>query len=157
MNVPCILGVDPGLKGAIAFYFPDAPDRVSVFDMPVVAGEVDPANLAALIRQFAPTHAVIELVHSMPKQGVSSAFKFGEGCGVVRGVISTLGISSSFVSPQRWKKHFRLDANKEKARREALRLFSAVPEHFQRVKDEGRAEASLIARYYAETKVRAAA
>jgi hypothetical protein len=42
---PCILGIDPGISGAIAFFFPVAPDRVAAEDMPVVAGEVDCATL----------------------------------------------------------------------------------------------------------------
>jgi hypothetical protein len=37
----CILGVDPGISGAIAFYFPAAPNRVAAEDMPIVASEVD--------------------------------------------------------------------------------------------------------------------
>jgi hypothetical protein len=37
----CVLGIDPDLSGAIAFYFPSTPDRVTAEDMPVVAGAVD--------------------------------------------------------------------------------------------------------------------
>jgi hypothetical protein len=52
----CILGIDPGMSGAIAFYFPSYPERMAVEDMPVVAGEVDAATLAKRINVMAPAH-----------------------------------------------------------------------------------------------------
>ncbi len=76
MSALCIIGIDPGLSGAIAFYFPEAPDRVIAEDMPVASGMVDCATLATRIRQMAPGLAIVERVASMPKQGVSSTFKF---------------------------------------------------------------------------------
>jgi hypothetical protein len=91
----CILGIDPGLSGAVAFYFPEAPDRVIAEDMPVAAGMVDCATLAARIRQMAPGLAIIERVASMPKQGVSSTFKFGTAYGAVVGVLAALEIRTS--------------------------------------------------------------
>jgi hypothetical protein len=143
----CVLGVDPGISGAIAFFFPVAPDRVAAEDMPIVAGEVDCATLAARILQMGPALAVVERVASMPKQGVASTFKFGASYGAVRGVLAALQIRVHLVAPAVWKKHFRLDSDKEKARALALRLFAASPEHFSRKKDHGRAEASLLAVY----------
>jgi hypothetical protein len=41
----CILAVDPGLTGAVAFYCHDV---LTVLDMPEAAGGVDAATLAAL-------------------------------------------------------------------------------------------------------------
>ena len=145
MTAPCILGVDPGLSGAVAFFFPSAPDRVAPEDMPDVAGEVDAATLAARILQMGPDFVVVERVASMPKQGVASTFKFGASYGAVRGVLAALQIRTHLVAPAVWKKHFRLDSDKEKARALALRLFAAAPEHFARKRDHDRAEASLLA------------
>ncbi len=150
----CILGVDPGLTGAIAWYFPDNTDSVTVEDVPVVASEIDAATLTRRIQQLRPTMAIIELVAARPGQGVSSMFKFGKAYGTVIGVVAALGIPVHFVSPQRWKKHYRLDADKEKSRREALRLFPAAADRFARKKDDGRAEAALIARYGVEAVIR---
>jgi hypothetical protein len=90
----CILGIDPGLSGACAYYFPSAPDRVAAEDMPVVAGAVDCATLAARIAQMAPSLAVVERVASMPKQGVASTFKFGASYGAVLGVLAALKIQT---------------------------------------------------------------
>lgn len=154
MSEVCVLGCDPGLKGAIAYYFPSHPDRIMVEDMPVVAGNVDPATLARRIRQLRPTHAVIELVHAMPKQGVSSTFKFGDGFGCLRGVVAALDIPVCFVTPGRWKKDLRLSSDKEDSRQRALQLFTESIEHFSLKKHEGRAEAALLARWFAETQMR---
>lgn len=153
----CVLGIDPGLKGGISFYFPSHPSRVLAEDMPVVAGCVDPATLTRRIKQLQPTHAVIELVHSMPKDAAAAAFKFGDGFGCVRAVVAALEIPVHFVTPGTWKKFFRLSADKEESRKRALELFPATSEMFQRKKDEGRAESALLARWYFDTQLSRAA
>jgi hypothetical protein len=84
----CFLGIDPGISGAIAFYFPSAPDRVATQDMPIAAGNVDAANLAALIAQMRPDLAIVERVASRPGQGVASVFKFGAAYGAVIGCLA---------------------------------------------------------------------
>jgi crossover junction endodeoxyribonuclease RuvC len=146
-NQSCILGIDPGLSGAISFLFHSAPYRVAAEDMPVVDGRVDVVTLADRIRQMQPSIAIIENVHSMPKQGVASTFKFGLACGAVHGVLGALAIPHHFVTPQVWKKHFRLSADKEESRSLALQRFPVTGFYFTRKKDHGRAEAALIALY----------
>jgi crossover junction endodeoxyribonuclease RuvC len=147
MIAPCILGVDPGLSGAIAFYYASAPDRIAAEDMPVAGGSVDAANLAARIRQMGPAVAYLERAASRPGQGVASVFKFGAAYGTIFGVLAALEIPAHVVTPGVWKKHFRLGADKEQARALAMRLFPATSNHFARKKDHGKAEASLIAVY----------
>lgn len=148
-NTPCVLGIDPGLSGGIAFYFPDHPAGVTAEDVPLAAGEVDAVTLARRIQQMRPTLAVLELVASRPGQGVSSTFKFGVAYGVLRGVVLTLGVPLQRVAPTTWKRHYKLGPDKEQARGMAISLWpgSSV---FGRVKDHNRAEAALIARYGAE-------
>jgi crossover junction endodeoxyribonuclease RuvC len=146
----CILmAVDPGLGGALAFYFPDH-DAIAVEDMPVADGNVDPAGLAALLDRWSPRLAAVERVASRPGQGVASSFKFGCGYGMVQGVIAACGIPLHLVSPSKWKKHFLLSSDKEEARARALRLWPARADLFRRKRDHGRAEAALLARYAAE-------
>ena len=147
---PCILGIDPGISGAISFYFPKHPQLIAAEDVPIVNGEIDVATLARRIEQMRPDLAIIERVNAMPRQGVASTFKFGASYGAVLGIIGALKIPSELVTPSMWKKHFRLSAEKEKSRALALRLWPARAELFERKKDHGRAEASLIARYGAE-------
>ena len=145
----CILGVDPGLGGAVAFYFP-IQGAITVEDMPVAGGDIDAATLAARIAQMRPDVAILELVASRPGQGVASVFKFGCGFGMVRGVIAASGVPLHLVSATKWKRALGLDADKEKSRALALRLWPARSEFFSRKKDHGRAEAALLARYAAD-------
>lgn len=146
----CILGIDPGVSGAIAFYWTEAPGRVVAEDVPIANEHISGGLLFDRIKQTAPDVAVIELVGAMPKQGVSSTFKFGRAYGTVIGIVQALGIPHFFVTPAKWKKHFGLSAEKEPAREMALRRFAHTPEYFARKKDHGRAEAALIALYAAE-------
>ena len=147
----CIMGIDPGVSGAISFYFPEHPHMVSAIDVPVVAGKIDSVSLAVRIAQMNPDLAIIECVGPMPKQGVSSTFNFGVSFGAVLGVVAAMKIPSRLVTPSKWKKHFALSADKEASRALALRLWPGRSELFARKKDHGRAEAALLARYGAET------
>lgn len=154
MKEICILGVDPGsVSGAMAFYFPSHSDLITAEDLPTMDGELNAAELSRRIQQMRPDFAMVEKVGVMPKQGISSAFNFGFGCGQLNGVLAALGVTVHYVTPGKWKKHFRLDADKEKSRAAAVRLWP-TSEHFSRKKDHGRAEAALLARYGAETILR---
>lgn len=151
----CILAIDPGVSGAIAFYWPDF-DRIAAMDTPVVNNNVDMATLTRIIEESKPTVAIIEQVSAMPKQGVSSTFRFGVSYGSVQGVVTALKIPLHFVTPNVWKKHFRLSAEKEQSRARALQFWPDRSELFKRKGDHGRAEAALLARYYMEKAIRPA-
>jgi crossover junction endodeoxyribonuclease RuvC len=146
----CILGIDPGVSGALAFYLPRYPERVSAYDAPVVDGKIDALGFTALLDTYKPDAAVIELVGSRPGQGLSSTFNFGVAFGTACGVVAAAGVPVHFVTPQKWKKHFALDSDKEKSRALALRTWPACAASFARKKDDGRAEAALLARYGAD-------
>jgi hypothetical protein len=152
-----IMGVDPGVSGAVAFYFPMVPSRIAVDDVPVAGGEINVHELARLIRIHRPTMAIIERVNAMPGQGVASSFNFGRSYGDVRGAIGACDVPMHFVTPQKWKKHFGLSADKEESRLRAIRLFPSVADSFKLKKHDGRAEAALIALYGAEVLMRVAA
>lgn len=141
----CILGVDPGVSGAVAFLFPDDMD-VIVMDIPVVDGQVDAVSLARTISAVNPTVAIVEKAHSMPKQGVASTFKFGMSYGAILGIVGALKLPLYLVRPQQWKKEFGLGADKEQARAMAIRLWPDE-DRFTKKKDHGKAESALIARY----------
>ena len=50
--------------------------------------------------------AVVERVHSMPRQGEASTFSFGCSFGVVLGVLGAMGIPFELVAPKVWKGGF---------------------------------------------------
>ena len=144
-----ILGVDPGLSGAIALLDVDTGDLVGLWDMPAADGHVLGPNLGNIIRQFCVAVAWIEDVHSMPRDGVASAHRFGRAIGVVEGVLGDQSISIRRVTPAAWKKAagIRTGADKEASRRRAIELWPAHADAFARKKDHGRAEAALVARH----------
>lgn len=148
-----IVAIDPGLTGAVAFLFPESSDRVSVYDMPAVDGEVNAAALADLIKQHAPSHAVIELVGPMPRDGVRQVWKFSGAYHTARVVLALLNIPVSLVTPASWKKAMKLPGGaegKEASRARALQCFPSCASHFSRKLDHNRAEAALLAKYGSE-------
>jgi len=145
VSIVCVAGIDPGLSGGLAFYFPAAPARVAAEDLPVADGNIDAANLAARIAQMRPDFAIVERVGAMPKQGVASTFRFGAAYGAVLGCLAACSVPVQLVAPSVWKRHFRLGADKEESRALAIRLFPACATQFSRKRDHSRAEASLLA------------
>lgn len=149
----CILAIDPGLTGAMAFYHPEAIDRVSVYDMPVVGGEINAAELSRMIKRYKPTLAVIERVGPMPRDGVMQAWRFSGAYHTARTVVALLGIPTSLVTPTVWKKGMSVKGGpdgKEQCRAMANRMFPFSSEYFARKKDQGRAEAALLAYYVSQ-------
>lgn len=146
-----ILGIDPGVTGGIAF-LDNHDGLITAEDMPNVAGELDVDAIIRMIQFHSPVLAFVERANAMPKQGVSSTFKFGVAYGSLRTIPAALKIPTFLVSARKWKSHFALDADKEKARALAIRLWPGYG-LFERKKDHGKAEAALIARYGAETQV----
>lgn len=149
-----IIGVDPGAAGAIAILENNG-KLVHVFDMPsveVITGgkakrRVSPEMLAAELRLYADQGAVayVEQVGAMPGQGVSSMFAFGQAFGIVLGVMAGLAIPTQTVTPAKWKKDMKLNGGKDAARAKAAQVWPAHAGEFKRVKDDGKAEAGLIA------------
>lgn len=138
-----VLGVDPGMTGAIAYV--DRGKLQEVADMPAVGGDISGALLHQMVRMIPVEYAAVEKVHSMPKQGVSTTFKFGMAYGMARMAVGGLLVPMEEPTPNVWKKMFGLDADKEKARLLALKLFPDKSELFKLKMHHGRAEAALIA------------
>jgi crossover junction endodeoxyribonuclease RuvC len=74
-------------------------------------------------------------------------FAFGESFGLAKGVLAGLAIPTSTVTPGKWKKSMQLNAGKDGSRAKAAQLWPTQAGEFKRVKDDGRAEACLIAEY----------
>jgi hypothetical protein len=158
------IGIDPGLDGAVAVlgYSDDRPGndgRTVVFDTPTLTvrgakgnkREYNLHEMAKFLRLFSevPSRVYIEKVHSMPGQGVRSMFSMGYGAGAWAGILAALDFSYSYVSPQRWKGVL-LDGmgkDKDAGRFRAIQLFPDVADQLARKKDDGRADALLIAEY----------
>ena len=88
----------------------------------------------------------------MPGQGVSSMFRFGQTLGRIEGVVALTKVPVHYVSPAKWKRHFGLGRDKEDARRLAIERYPRIADRLSRKKDEGRAEALLLATYLFEKR-----
>lgn len=147
------IGIDPGFSGAIAFYAPKK-NIVSIYDMPVyqnAKGKTE-INLYELHDILAPETdephmAIIEQVAAMRGQGVTSMFRFGQSYGATQMAVAAHKIPMQFVTPAKWKSYLGLSRDKGVSRSLASQRFPKQADLFKRVKDDGRAEAALLALY----------
>lgn len=150
--MPIIAGMDPGKRGAICILDTDK-GTIRLFDMPVVdigktktRTEVDGQELARILDADL-TEAYLEDVWSTPNDGHVGAFAFGDAYGTAKGVLAGLGVPLTRIRPQVWKKTMRVSSDKNESRARAQALLPDAATYFSRVKDDGRAEAALIALY----------
>ena len=146
MSAPLILGVDPGKTGALAWH---AGDRgLVVHDMPDLTGAALGACLADLILEDdRPVEAWVESQVGRPGQSSSAMFTFATNYGVILGTLGALNVPVRLVTPAAWKRAARLSKDKTASRQRAVELWPHCSHLFARVKDDGRAEAALIARH----------
>ncbi len=155
------LGIDPGLSGAIALL--NERELIEVIDLPTmpvgkgegrVKNQINAAafaqSLNALLVRVEPQNdgeptVYIEKVGAMPDQGIAGAFSLGDTVGCLRGVVTALGLPIQWVTPQSWKKHYKLPKEKDVARSVAINLYPGAPLNLK--KHHNRAEAILIALY----------
>src|SRR5262249_34909195 len=138
-NATWYLGIDPGLRGALALLPPDG-ECVACADTPIVyvkrgtstRAQYAPGDMrAALVSLLAratvangadspqPAHVVvvIELVHALAGEGVRSVGTLMRGSGLWEGMCTGLGLSVRIVAPLAWKKHAGLLKSKKGASR----------------------------------------
>ena len=154
-----IIGIDPGIKGAICILKDGK--ILDVFDMPIMPvgkknkSQVNGSQIYNEIKKVTVNEektnikVVIEQVSAMPGQGVTSMFNFGQSFGVLKGIFSAMQIPMDFVSPVKWKKHFNLiNTQKDSSRTKAIEFFPYISHKLSRKKDANKADAILIASFY---------
>jgi crossover junction endodeoxyribonuclease RuvC len=151
-----VIGIDPGISGAIAMY--DGTNLI-VEDVPTLQikkskgkGVKNIINITELAGLFnflfaGADHAYVERVSSMPGQGVTSMFNFGDAFGTLKMGVAMVQIPLTLVSAVEWKSKMGLNSDAERSRERALRLFPRDAKYFQRKMDHNRAEAALLAWY----------
>lgn len=137
-----IIGLNPKLLGSIAIL---RGTQLTVFDTPITVmkkgrgtkRDYAEATMADILQDYES-----EQCHVFAKKVYSVGF------GIWRGIIAALQIPCTYVTPQTWEEAImRGVADKNAARLRAQQLFPAYADLFVRKKDDGRAEASLIAHY----------
>ena len=158
-----ILGIDPGLSGAIAIL--ENKKVLSLFDMPVMAEgkknkkQLNSAQLANIIRNNITDSdekaVVVEQVNAMPGQGVTSMFNFGQTFGAIKGICAALNLPIFFVRPSKWKKYFELiNSSKDSSRTKVIEMYPSLSSQLTKKKDVNKSDAILIARYYYDTRLK---
>ena len=148
-----VIGIDPGLSGAVAVI--TGTDSLRVLDMPTMTVErngkakrqVSASELAEIIYilKSEDCHVYVEKVSAMAGQGVTSVFSFGRSFGMIEGILAALHMPVTYVAPATWVKAVHRGAGKDASRQRAMELFPNNQADFKRVKDDGRSDASLIA------------
>jgi crossover junction endodeoxyribonuclease RuvC len=150
-----LLAIDPGGKGAIATL--DDGGLTAVVDMPTFAVKVNGKDrtrididgfVRVLIDAGHVSAVVVEGVGPMPRDGAVGAWNFGYSVGLLHGAIAALERPLHLLRPQSWRKLVDHKGGKDESRMLAKRLWPDHAALFNRVKDDGRAEASLIGLAY---------
>jgi hypothetical protein len=150
------VGIDPGSHGAIV-----ALRGTDIRYMDIDCSTNDAIAFLREQKELAEQRkeqigVVLEYVRAMPKQGVSSTFKFGMIYGELRGACLALGLPIiAEPTPIKWKNRIfggRITGmekadQKRMARDKARELYPQSAEWLKRVKDADRAEALLMAHY----------
>jgi len=107
------IGIDPGMKGAmtcVQTYNDSSVDTIVYRFERMTRPEI--VEVLWHYSNHSNAHAVLEKVHSMPRQGVASTFKFGESFGFIQGVLYSCKISFDLVTPQAWMKFYSMKKSK---------------------------------------------
>lgn len=143
------IGIDPGSNGAIAIIVDDVVYKVVKYDSYEISNIIK-----ELVSNYSKDHTMmctLEKVHSMPRDGVKQAFKFGENYGFVKGTLMALQIPFQEVTPMTWKKEYSLVKQEKlvsiKRCKELFPGISLLPSSRCTKESDGMAEALLICEY----------
>ena len=102
MENKIFIGIDPGWSGAVAYYS-------SEYNFQTYSK--CPGNIGAMSeliktikRNNNSCYAVLEKVHSFPKQGVASTWTFAENFGAWQGILEAHKIKYTLTDPRQWQK-----------------------------------------------------
>lgn len=141
-----VIGIDPGLTGAVAV---NGFRAAMVDDLPIVEKQINPSALAEFF-EFQPEKSliVIEQQQPMPRDGCKQSFRTGLNYGMLKAVAMLSGCRVEIIRANIWKKEFGLlKKDKDASRLKALELFPELADRLKLKKHHGRAEALLIAEY----------
>ncbi len=153
-----VIGIDPGLLGAVAALRQDG--KLGTIDMPrtrVIRNnklryDIDGIRLtdtlSRLRANYDDAYVFLESVWARQEESPSASFHFGKGYGLIQGILIAVGFRPFVTVPaSRWKKAMDVPKGKTAARARATEIFPASAARWARVKDDGRADAAMIAAY----------
>ena len=115
------LGIDPGKSGGISWHV-NGDAACSPFTNKT---PMDIFKLIKMCSNLGECHAMIEKVHTMPKQGIVSAGTFMKGYGFLLGCLTALEIPFEYVTPQKWQAYLKCKTggNKNITKQKAQELY----------------------------------
>lgn len=158
-----VLGCDPGIEGAFArlqlgvglqqvLPMPTSKAKINGRERRVI-DRYQVKHLVELQKFLGATVLALEEVGGMSGQSGAGSFNFGRGVGWVEMAAIALGLRVELIRPQLWKSAMRVPAGEGKSRQVRLRASQVFPDHshlWPLQKDDGKAEAALIAKFAAE-------
>jgi len=91
------VGIDPGKKGA--FVAVNGNEQIIAVEKNVTGDD-----LFTFLSILNPRHVFLEKAQSMPRQGIASAFNYGQGYGELIGVLTARAMPYTLVRPSYWTK-----------------------------------------------------
>lgn len=155
MTPTCILGIDPGLSGALAL-LDTVTGALEVVDMPTLSVKgkalLDERALARLVDDWSSRvrEVWLEQVTPRPGQSVSGVRTSCTNYGLLRGICIASFLPIQDVAPAKWKAALKVPADKDGARLRASNLLPRDAHRWPLKKHDGRAESALIALYGAQ-------
>ncbi len=151
-----ILGIDPGISGGIAVIktkIDQTPKIIIAKRMPTLKlyGKkiVDVLVLEKHIKDIYIDVAIIEKVHAMPRQGVTSSFQFGRSFGAIEAICHIISKRIDYVAPAVWKKAMGIGSSKKESL--DMARFKFGNDNMWTIKsNDGIAEAALLCLFWIE-------
>jgi hypothetical protein len=123
--------------------------------------QLDVKFIGDLLVRWDPDVAVVENVQAMPSipgpdgarrsMGAASSFRFGMACGMIRATVVAYGVPLVMCHPRSWKNHFKLKGpDKKQDAALCKELYPSSVPFITLVKHHGRADAGLMAAWYAD-------
>lgn len=159
MSIKKFMGIDPGLKGAIAIITDSsAPNVVFADEMYKTSNnEIDIKKIMMKMQEITTVYGQIsfcflEKAQAMSKQGVISTFNYGKGYGMLRAFLEIYNIPFQEIHPMKWKKEFSLvKTTKDDSISVARKMFPELTDESfitpRGRKKDGIAEALLLAEF----------
>ena len=153
-----IVGVDPGVTGALALFRDGQP--WDVVDMPRGIIGIDGKGVYEVLRDWHADEVYIEITHATPKNGSKASFSQGDTNGALRTACHIAEVPLTWVRSVDWQRSAGLIGSgltdierKRRSRMRAIELFPGMNFKLTRVKDHNRAEALMIGRYGVKTSI----
>ena len=135
-----MLGIDPGYSGCVVSLHRETGEVDGLINL-----SETPHDIAEFVRARSVSidKAYLEKVGAMPRQGVSSTFKFGTSYGFCLGLLTSLLVPFEEVTPAKWQQAMkcRSGGDKKITKAAAQRLFPRMKVTHKN------ADALLIAEY----------